>query len=240
MLTTAKHLLALFPGCDGPLWIVDGGCNTGRFSQQALLEFPDCRILAFEPDPASSDKAAENVVAPGQFELVRVCLGRAKCRSEFFRGSSPATNSLLPRPDSGLKPYYPEVAVLEGGTHVDVVTLDDECEARGIKKLALVKLDLQGGELAALAGARKLLASGSISVLIVEAVFVKKYKDQPLLWELWGYLEPEGYSLYSLVNVKVGLYQTVEPSLRDGQWNQCDAIFISKTVRELLDANEPV
>jgi FkbM family methyltransferase len=238
MLSTVKKLLALSCECNEPLWIIDGGCNVGDFSQLALSEFPGCRILAFEPDPESSAKAVANVVAPGQFELVEAGLGKARGRAEFFRGSNSQTHSLLPRPDSGLRPYYPEAASLAGGSYVDVVSLDDECEARGIEKLDLVKLDLQGGELSALAGAARLLASGAIRVLIVEAAFVTKYKDQPLLWEIWGYMHSTGYSLYSLEDVKVGLYRAAEPSLRDGQWNQCDAIFLSKEIRESLDAQK--
>ena len=99
-----------------------------------------------------------------------------------------------------------------------------------------MKLDLQGSELSALKGAKQLLSAGLVKVIITEAVFIQKYKDQPLLWELWQHLAAYGYTLFSLEEVKVGLYDPQEYSLRDRQWNQCDAIFISSTTRRLLDS----
>lgn len=236
MIETAKRLVDLLPDTGDPAWIIDGGCHVGRFSRQALEVFPGGRVLAFEPDPDSAEEARRNVAAPDRFELVRAALGSQRGRAEFFRGPSSATNSLLPRPEDGLLPYYPESATLEAAGPVDVVALDDECAQRGITRIALAKLDLQGGELPALKGADRLLAAGGVSVLLIEAVFVQKYRGQPLLWEVWSHLDARRYSLYSLVDVKVGLYQSSNSSLRDGQWNQCDAIFISGAVRQRLDA----
>jgi len=172
-----------------------------------------------------------------QIEIVNAALGARNGQAEFFQGAYSATNSLLPRPSDGLKPYYPEQATLKGGTFVKVVTIDEECKKRGIKELAILKLDLQGGELGALHGAKRMLELGLINIIIIETVFIKKYQDQPLFWEIWQYLELIGYSLHSLENVKIGLYHAEEISPRHQQWNQCDTIFISKSIRNLLDNN---
>jgi FkbM family methyltransferase len=236
MIKTAKRLVDLLPDTGDPAWIIDGGCHVGRFSRQVLEAFPRGRVLAFEPDPVSAEEARRNVAAPDRFELVPAALGSVRGRAELFRGPVSATNSLLPRPEDGLLPYYPEGATLGASVPVDVVTLDDECAQRDITHIALAKFDLQGGELQALKGAERLLSMGHIRVLLVETVFVQKYRGQPLLWEVWGHLDARHYSLYSLFDVKVGLYQPSSPSLRDGQWNQCDAIFISEAARRRLDA----
>lgn len=216
--------------------IIDGGCNVGQFAQQVAKGFPKAQILAFEPDPESSKAARKNLANHKNFSLVEAALGPTKSKAEFHRGPISETNSLLPRPQSELKPYYPEIASLEGGTFVDVVSIDDECSNRGIEQIDLLKLDLQGGELGALEGARKMLESGSIKVVMSESVFVKKYQDQPLLWQLWQYLEQFGYTLYCLSDVKIGLYDSKEVSLRNIQWNQCDTIFLSPEIRALMDA----
>jgi FkbM family methyltransferase len=235
ILELAKQLVSLSPSSEEKRWIIDGGCHVGVFTSRAMQEFPLANVLAFEPDPDSWAAAQKNVGAHERVEVVRAALGANKGQAEFFRGPYAVTNSLLPRPADGLRPYYPAQAILQGGTMVDVVTIDDECENRGIKALDVLKLDLQGGELAALEGAKSLLESGAIKVLVVEAVFIKKYQDQPLLWRIWKEMEGYEYTLYSLEAVRIGLYHREPMSLRHGQWNQCDAIFISKSVRNALD-----
>jgi FkbM family methyltransferase len=231
----AKMLVNLLPPSAEKGWIIDGGCHAGVFTSRALQEFPLANILAFEPDPDSWAVAQKNVGAHERVEVVQAALGAERGRAEFFRGPYAATNSLLPRPTEESRPYYPQQASLEGGTMVDVVTLDEECGHRGIQSIEVLKLDLQGGELAALQGAKVLLEAGAAKVVVVEAVFIKKYQDQPLLWKLWREMEERGYTLYSLEAVKLGLYHAEPASLRHRQWNQCDAIFISKSIRNALD-----
>ncbi len=99
----------------------------------------------------------------------------------------------------------------------------------------LLKLDLQGGELLALEGAQELLAAGAIKVILLEAMFVRKYKDQPLLWQIWQFLDGFEYTFYAIRELVIGLYGNNEKSMRQGQWNQCDVIFISKPLRAALD-----
>ncbi|MFC1772585.1 FkbM family methyltransferase [Pseudomonadota bacterium] len=235
MLKIVNQLINLLPGAGGERWIIDGGCNVGQFASHAIKEFPASNILSFEPDPDSWASAQKNIGFHNRIEIVEAALGAEIGRAEFFRGPSSLTNSLLPRPESDLKPYYPQQAVLNGGYFVDVVTIDGECGKRGIKEIDLLKLDLQGGELAALGGAETLLESDSVKVIIVEGVFVRKYHNQPLLWEIWEKLEGYGYTLYSLEDIMVGLYHSEEISMRHQQWNQCDAIFISSSLRGILD-----
>ena len=67
-------------------------------------------------------------------------------------------------------------------------------------------------------------------------VFIRKYEAQPLLWEIWSYLDGFGYSMYALEEVKIGLYGSAAGGLRDGQWNQGDAVFIARELRQALDS----
>ncbi len=235
MLEIVEKLVSLLPSSDGGGWIIDGGCHFGEFASCAINKFPTSNILSFEPDSDSWECAQKNIGFHDQIEIVKAALGAKKGQAEFFRGPCSATNSLLPRPVEELRPYYPKQAFLKGGTIVDVFTIDEECEKRGIKEVDVLKLDLQGGELAALGDAQALLESGLAKVIIIEAVFIKKYQNQPLLWEIWRYLEAYGYTLYSLEEIKIGLYHTEKISLRHGQWNQCDAIFIARSIRRVLD-----
>ncbi len=234
-LQIARNLLQLVEAAGDSPHIIDGGCHVGRFALDALDTFPRARVLAFEPDPESFASAARNTASRPEIQILNCALGETAGRAEFFRGPKTATNSLLPRPSGEEQPYYPPDAALVGGSFVDVVKLETICSDHGIGHIDLLKLDLQGGELAALRGAAELLRSHAISALIVEIVFIRKYEAQPLLWEIWRYLESFDYSLYSLEEVKIGLYGSAAAGLRQGQWNQGDAIFISGELRRVLD-----
>lgn len=235
-LAIARDLLHLAGRPSGAPHIVDGGCHVGRFALEAVDVFPQARVLAFEPDPDSFAAAQRNTASVPGIQILNYALGETEGRAEFFRGPMTATNSLLPRPRSEQQPYYPPEAALDGGSFVDVATLDTICRDRDLVHIDVLKLDLQGGELAALRGAAELLRTNAVSALIVEIVFIRKYEAQPLLWEIWSYLDGFGYSMYALEEVKIGLYGSAAGGLRDGQWNQGDAVFISRELRQALDS----
>lgn len=233
----AKDLISLVKNVDDQTIVIDGGYYRGNFSKYVVRAFHSPIILAFEPDPISFERAKKKFSSDPRIEIVNAALGDQMGQAEFFRGPYPGTNSLFPRPSDGLKPYFPKQAYLEGGTSVEVVTLDHECNTRGIESIDLLKLDLQGGELMALEGAKTLLAAGAIKVILLEAMFVRKYKDQPLLWQIWQFLENFEYTFYALGELKIGPYENDEKGMRQGQWNHCDVIFISNPLRIILDSS---
>jgi len=55
----------------------------------------------------------------------------------------------------------------------------------------LLKLDLQGNELAALQGAQRVLAS--VQAIVVEAVFREIYVGEPCFNEVWSFLHANGF-----------------------------------------------
>ncbi|MFM7642287.1 MAG: FkbM family methyltransferase, partial [Cyanobium sp.] len=100
----------------------------------------------------------------------------------------------------------------------------------------MLKLDLQGGELEALEGARYLLSRENIAIVYTEAVFIQKYEHQPLLRDLWSHLSAHGYRLHSLHDIKTGSYGRDQNLFRNTQYNQCDAVFISNALANLLES----
>ena len=214
---------------DNPV-ILDGGCYRGAFAEACFKEFPDARVIGYEPHTENSRMAAAHLADRPDFEIVNAALGETSGRAEFFSGERGPTNSLLPRPSNGEQPYYPATATLSGGSFVEVVTIDEELDRLGIDRLDILKLDLQGGELAALKGAEALLERGGADLIVTEAMFVTKYENQPLLWRTWGFLDTFGYSLFSLEDIKIGPYDECD-CMRAMQWNQADAIYLSRELR---------
>jgi FkbM family methyltransferase len=220
--------------------VIDGGFFRGKFSEAIIAELPSAKCIGFEPNhtlcqewKAREPKSNNNLI------LENLALGHETSFRSFYTSNSfPATNSLLPRPpESGFQsPYYPKQAHLSQGQDVRVVALDEYCKEASIFKIFLLKLDLQGGELDALKGAKDLIGRAAIDIVYTEAVFIEKYDRQPLLHDLWNFLSSHGYRLHSLHDVYVGSYDPGESIFRDTQYNQCDALFISSNFAELLES----
>jgi hypothetical protein len=77
-------------------------------------------------------------------------------------------------------------------------------------------MDIQGAELNALKGARKLLSQKNITMIVTEVEFKELYKNQPLYEDLAVYLRDYGYVL-------VGLYDF---HYVEGILSWADAIFL--------------
>ena len=231
----ALQLLVLCPEHRQGLTAIDGGAFRGSALQHLLASGLFAQILAYEPDPESYYSLCENISQDQRVKLSNFALGESNTFLPFYRGDFPATNSLLPRPQNEFAPYYPVKAVHRQTLDVRVVSLDKEIEKHGLDKINFIKLDLQGGELAALRGTKDALEMGAVDVIVCEVVFIRKYDNQPLYHEIATYLAQFGYSLYAIDDLKLGDYDSNEEDLRAGQWNQADAIFLSPQIRAMLD-----
>lgn len=136
----------------------DVGANVGLISFQVAHRRPDIRIVAFEPHPkAASAWRGNHQLSSEDIEatLVETAVGdRAGILSLESPSSDLGAGIVAGKRDDGLP--------------VQVIALDDYCAAQGINRIDVMKLDVEGSEPEALAGARKLLASGAIRLLIVE------------------------------------------------------------------------
>lgn len=75
---------------------------------------------------------------------------------------------------------------------IDLLTLDEFSQTHGINRIRLWKLDMEGHEVQALAGAQKLLAARRIDALLIEA----QTNTIPLISTI---LAPAHYSLYTII-----------------------------------------
>lgn len=131
--------------------VVDGGANIGYFTLLlARLVGPSGQVFAFEPDPRSFELLRRNVEANGYDNVVLSdkALGRVAGRAKIYlNAKNRGDNRLM------------AVAGWES-VAVEVTTLD----AAVSSAVSFIKLDLQGSEVEALEGAKRLLANPSISV----------------------------------------------------------------------------
>lgn len=213
-------LARLFAGRE-PTTVFDVGAAVGRLSSAYLRLFPAATIHAFEPHPESFAELARRLGSDPRVRLENVAVADRAGTTAFHVNRLPYTSSLLARP-AATRRYYPGRDGLQRRIDVPVVTLDEYCGRHGIPRIDVVKLDIQGGELAALRGMEGLLRAARVDAIFTETFFVPHYEGAPLLHDLWAHLESHGYGLFTLFPTREG---------RNGQLRLGDAIFISAALR---------
>ncbi len=141
--------------------VVDCGAHVGYFTLLAARAVgPTGRVYAFEPEPANHALLCENLRRNG-YEHVRVY--RQAVAGQ--RGSAELISSGL---DNGQHTLVRTGRPERHRQTVETITLDTVLEANGWPPVALVKLDLEGGEPDALRGMERLLARPQPPRLILE------------------------------------------------------------------------
>ncbi|WP_410788749.1 FkbM family methyltransferase [Kribbella sp. C-35] len=143
--------------------VLDVGANIGAHALTAakrLRELGGGRVIAFEPAADSAAKlgagAARNDV---QLEVVPAALGE---RREL---ATLRADSRYDEADAGVRSLYGDGEVVQ---EVPVLRLDDWAREHELDRLDVVKLDIEGAELAALAGASRTIKRLRPRAVLVE------------------------------------------------------------------------
>jgi FkbM family methyltransferase len=194
--------------------IFDIGANRGEVCLLYQATFPEAVIYAFEPFPESYNILIAGFKDNKNIIPYQKAIGDKPCKKTFFVNYNADTNSLLEPQKTGLS--SDKQVENKNEIEVEVWTIDDFCYKNGIKKIDILKLDIQGGELAALKGAEKMLKEKSVKLIYTEAYFVQQYVDQPLLYDIANYLKQFDYHIQDIYS----------PIYGKGSLAWCDAIFL--------------
>jgi FkbM family methyltransferase len=172
------------------------------------------KVIAFEPSPRECKRLAEHVRMNrcGNVKIELCALGAENGEADLFQvdGSLDWGNSLRP-------PALPEPTrrVL-----VQMRRLDDVLVERGIEQVDFIKLDAEGGELAVLHGARRLLQTAPRPAILTE---VEDVRTRP-----WGYEAREIMRLLAQWNFRwfaLSDLGTLYPASPDE--DACDANYVA-------------
>jgi FkbM family methyltransferase len=154
---TDRAVLRELKGVGEPLVIFDAGANRGQFLQLALSEFGQSVIHAFEPSSAAFAELRQRFGAKSGVVLNNFALGSETSeRSLYYDVAGSELSSLYPRRVE----YHGHS--FTGSEQVQVKTLDDYCAEQGVTRIDLLKLDVEGHELAVLNGALKMFERDAI------------------------------------------------------------------------------
>lgn len=181
--------------------IIDAGAYRGDWTRMAHAVFPDASILLIEPQP---DRAAD---------LRQLCRELPSCRfrAEALGARAGTAHLVLAESNSRLAPPLPG----EETCPIQVSTLAEIATAEAFLRCDLLKLDLQGRELDALAGAGELF--GRIEAIIVETSLLE-IGPVPVFHEMHDAFRARNYRLYDLFGMN---HRPLDGAL----W-QVDCVFV--------------
>ena len=119
---------------------------------------------------------------------------------DFYETASCGSCSLL-KPRRELADNFPQEAAIRRVTHVPAVRLDDWARQNGLASIEVVKLDVQGAELAACRGGREVLGRSTL-LIYTEVCFRRLYEGGAVFGEIDSFLRELGFALYSLYKPK--------------------------------------
>jgi len=194
--------------------IFDIGANRGEITLKYQSLFLSATLYAFEPFLDTFEILASRTKDFSNIHIFQKALSDKQETKIFYINNNVDTNSLLKPKKMGLSS---DAAVRNiSSVEVETSTIDEFCDKYNIKMIDILKLDIQGGELAALKGAEKMLKSKRIRLIYTEAYFREQYDMQPLFFDTACYLKQHDYNLQDLYN----------PIYGKGSLAWCDAIFL--------------
>jgi FkbM family methyltransferase len=178
----------------GVVLVVDGGAFDGRWAQRLRESGYAAAIASFEPLATAFAELARKAEHDPAWSCERVALASAAGTATLHVAGNAYSSSLL-RMGRRHEQAAPDSAVI-GTEQVRIARLDDALGAHAESGPAFIKLDLQGGELEALAGAPRTLAR---TVLVeLELSLVELYSGQALLPRLFDELVDAGFECIGL------------------------------------------
>lgn len=192
-----------------PRTIVDIGANHGAWSRAAHGVFKDARFILIEP---------QEEMRPF---LEQFC--RQTPRADYYLAGAGAAKGIQPltiwddlQGSAFLRPEIQALTPYSAARNVPVMTLDGLVARGDFPVPDLIKIDVQGYELAVLRGALGCL--GRTEMLIVETSLHHPLGERPPFYKVIEFMEAYGYRIFDFVDLR---YRA------DGRLGQVDICFVT-------------
>jgi FkbM family methyltransferase len=178
--------------------VVDIGANRGQFSAIARRLFPAAQIYSFEPLPGPAASFSKAFARDSRIRLFNNAIGPVSGSASIYVTTRDDSSSLL-------KPGAAQSEIFGVRTErVDQIAVRrlSECVSGGdLRAPALLKIDVQGGELDVLEGSADLIAG--FDAIYVECSYLQLYEKQPLYADIARWTDKHGFSLAGVYNQHV-------------------------------------
>lgn len=170
-----QHIAVVKRFCPSAKIIFDVGACTGIFSKQFLAHWPDAIVYAFEPDHRCLTRLEKIRERNNRLVIVPKCVGDHE-GNVTFHGCAYDLSLGTTKPPRESRGYKRGL--------VPMTTVDDQC--RGMDRVDILKVDVQGAELEVLQGATNMLET--VRVVVVELMFYDYVKGTAPWWATVGLL----------------------------------------------------
>jgi FkbM family methyltransferase len=144
--------------------VFDVGANVGNYSKMILKKFDHCELYCFEPHPKNFKLLKRNLKNKS-LNLFNVALGEDNNKIELYdyndkNGSTHASNNK----EVFTKMYKKKFVKYK----VNLIRLDDFIKDNKIKKIDLIKIDVEGNELSVLKGSKRIINNSIANIIQFE------------------------------------------------------------------------
>ena len=191
---------------------IDIGANIGYFSLLIAHHFPSAKVISFEPVADPFKKMNENISLNNIENIITVNAAAGEVNEEkelFVSAPDNLGMSSFQQPEnySG----YKEI--------VKVVSIDEWFKRSGLSKIDIVKLDIEGSELAALRGMKEVLQNcRPLLIVEINPETLSMFNLKPFY--IYDYLEQHGFKRFLI--------------LENGMLKQLSQIEIDQTINVLF------
>ena len=146
--------------------LLDVGANHGAYARMLHKLAPNARVIAFEPHPTTFAALRQFLANTAAITLVNQAMGESAGQLSLFDFgfSDGSTQASLSK--SAIALYSDDIVEHK----VECTTLDAFMEDRGIDRIAFLKIDTEGHDLAVLKGARRALREGRVDMIQFEFI----------------------------------------------------------------------
>lgn len=177
-------------------YIVDVGANRGQFALITRKLYPSARILSFEP-LEEAIKVFRRVFSSDPNTILYDCaIGSENTTSIIHITKDDDSSSLLPITNTQTR-IFPG-AYEKSTRQVSVITLDQILD-ENFPSSSLLKIDVQGYELAVLQGCESII--DKFYMLYIECSFMELYKNQAQAAQIISWLEARSFFLSGVHNM---------------------------------------
>jgi len=103
---------------------------------------------------------------------------------------------------------------------VPVTTIETYCSENNVKKIDILKIDVQGYSREVLEGSKSMLKTNKVDVIIIEIIFDEIYGRRDCFYIIEKYLIPNNYIFWDISHIYKDLH--------NNRTNWIDAIYVSK------------
>lgn len=164
--------------------IIDVGANVGQFMFAVKSFFPNAFVYSFEPDPYIFEHLEKNASQFKNTKTFCVALSARAGKDEFYRDTDFSVWSSLVKPGAG-----------RSFSKIKVLKEKGDSLLGHIKKIDLLKVDVEGAELEVLHGMKETLKRSNF--LLVEASLARESEDVGST-KLIRYILDSNFTLHSV------------------------------------------